>query len=125
MSIQRIYQDLVSGHGFVGSYHSVRRFGLRLRPAVELPFRRMECGPGQELQVDFGQGAWVIENGRRTRPNLYRIVLSHSRKGYSEAVWRQRTEDFIRCLENSFRHYGGVPKSLAARSDYQKNVSPG
>jgi hypothetical protein len=39
-------------------------------------------------------------------------VLSHSRKGYSEVVWRQTTESFIRCLENGFRHYGGVVKTL-------------
>jgi len=36
------------------------------------------------------------------------MVLSHSRKGYSEVVWRQTSENFIRCLENAFRHFGGV-----------------
>jgi transposase len=49
-------------------------------------------------------------DGKRKRPHLFRVVLSHSRKGYSEVVWRQTTESFIRCLENSFRHFGGVPK---------------
>jgi hypothetical protein len=39
-------------------------------------------------------------------------VLSHSRKGYSEAVYRQTTDDFLRCLENAFRHFGGVPRRL-------------
>jgi hypothetical protein len=72
----------------------------------------MECAPGEELQVDFGQGAWVIENGKRRRPHLFRGVLSHSRKGYSEVVWRQTTETFIRCLENAFRHFGGVTVSV-------------
>ena len=66
LSVQRIYQDLVAEHQFGGSYHSVRRMVLGLQPAgTELPFRRMECEPGAELQVDFGQGAWVIENGKR------------------------------------------------------------
>jgi hypothetical protein len=78
----------------------------------ELPFRRMECAPGQELQVDFGQGAWVIENGKRRRPHLFRGVLSHSRKAYSEAVWQQTSESFIRCLENTFRHFGGVTATV-------------
>ena len=72
----------------------------------------MEVEPGAEAQVDFGQGAWVMVDGKRKRPHLFRIVLSHSRKGYSEAVWRQTTESFIRCLENAFRYYGGVPKTL-------------
>ena len=112
LSAQRIYQDLISGHGFVGSYHSVQRFVRQLRAVAPVPFVRMEVAPGEEAQVDFGQGAWVIENGKRRRPHLFRIVLSHSRKAYSEVVWRQTTESFIRCLENAFRYFGGVPRTL-------------
>lgn len=113
LSIQRIYQDLKTEHQFGGSYDSVWRFVRRLEAVMELPFRRMEVEPGAELQVDFGQGAWVIdENGKRRRTHLFRAVLSHSRKGYSEAVWRQTTEAFIRCLENAFRYLGGVTKSV-------------
>ncbi|HZR18565.1 MAG TPA: NB-ARC domain-containing protein [Verrucomicrobiae bacterium] len=113
LSVQRIYQDLVVDHQFAGSYFSVRRFALRLERKMELPFRRIEVEPGAELQVDFGQGAWVVEEtGKRRRPHLFRAVLSHSRKAYSEAVWRQTTETFIRCLENAFRYFGGVPRSI-------------
>ena len=112
LSIQRIYQDLVVQRQFTGSYFAVRRFVLRRVSSEELPFRRMECAPGQELQVDFGQGAWVMEEGRRRRPHLFRGVFSHSRKGYSEAVWRQTSEAFIRCLENAFRHFGGVTATV-------------
>ncbi|HEY5912158.1 MAG TPA: IS21 family transposase [Verrucomicrobiae bacterium] len=112
LSIQRIYQDLVTERQFAGSYYAVRRFVLRRVGAQELPFRRMECAPGQELQVDFGQAAWVVQDGKRRRPHLFRGILSHSRKGYSEAVWRQTTESFIRCLENAFRYFGGVTVSV-------------
>jgi transposase len=113
LSVQRIYQDLVAEHQFAGSYHAVRRFVRRRHgTAAELPFRRMECAPGQEMQVDFGQGAWVMENGKRRKTHLFRGVLSHSRKGYSEAVWRQTAESFIRCLENAFRHFGGVTATV-------------
>lgn len=59
LSAQRIYQDLVSGQGFVGSYHSVQRFVRQLRAVAPVPFVRMEVAPGQEAQVDFGQGVWV------------------------------------------------------------------
>jgi transposase len=108
LSAQRIYQDLVSDHQFAGSYDSVKRFVRQLQQAHPLPFRRMESEPGQEAQVDFGQGAWVIEDGRRRRPHVLRVILSASRKGYTEAFWRQTTENFIRGLENAFRHFGGV-----------------
>jgi hypothetical protein len=33
------------------------RFVRRLKRASQLPFRRMECEPGEEAQVDFGSGA--------------------------------------------------------------------
>ncbi len=48
----RIWQDLVHENGFAGSYSSVKRFLRHLRPTQELPFRRMECPPGEEMQVD-------------------------------------------------------------------------
>jgi len=113
LSAKRIHQDLVSEHDFAARYHSVRRFVRRLRRARPLPFRRMECEPGAEAQVDFGKGAPVVQpGGKRKKTHVFRIVLSHSRKGYSEAVFRQTTDAFIRCLENAFWHFGGVPKTL-------------
>jgi transposase len=112
LSAQRIYQDLVSEQKFAGSYDSVKRFVRQLQQANPLPFRRMESEPGQEAQVDFGQGAWVVEDGHRRRPHVLRVVLSHSRKGYTEAFWRQTTENFVRGLENALRHFGGVVRTL-------------
>ena len=113
LTAQRIYQDLISEHGFSGKYHSVRRFVRRLDQNQPLPFRRMECAPGAEAQVDFGSGAPIRQaDGKRRRSHVFRIVLSHSRKGYSEAVYRQTTEEFIRCLENAFTYFGGVPAVL-------------
>ena len=112
LSAQRIYQDLVGEHGFKGSYQAVKRFVRQLRQTQPVPFVRMEVEPGQEAQVDFGQGAWVRVDGKRKRPHLFRMVLSHSRKGYSEVVWQQTTESFIRCLENAFRYFGGVVRTL-------------
>lgn len=112
LSAQRIYQDLVSEKGFGGSYSSVKRYVRCLGAATPLPFRRMECAPGEEVQVDFGTGPWVVEDGRKRRTHVLRITLSHSRKGYSEAIFRQTTEHFIRCLENAFRAFGGVPATV-------------
>jgi hypothetical protein len=58
----------------------------------------MEVEPGAEAQVDFGQDAWVMVDGKRKRPGQFRIVLNHSRKGYREAVSQQMTEIFLRPL---------------------------
>ena len=103
LSAQRIYQDLVTSHAFAGSYTSVKRFVHCRRSSQKLPRRRWESEPGEEAQIDFGQGAWVTEeHGKRRRPHLLRVILSHSRKGYSEVLWRQPTEEFIQGLENAF-----------------------
>ena len=80
LSVKRIYQDLRSDHGFEGSYHSVWRFVMRLGKATPVPFRRMETDPGEEAQIDFGTGAPVVSaDGKKRRPWMFRIVLSHSR----------------------------------------------
>jgi transposase len=113
LTAQRIYQDLVAECGFAASYDSVKRFVRTLRAARPLPVRRIECLAGVEAQVDFGSGAPVVgPDGKRRRTHVFRIVLSHSRKGYSEATFRQTTEDFLTCVENAFRHFGGVPQIL-------------
>jgi transposase len=113
LTAQRIYQDLVAEHGFPAGYDSVKRFVRKLGSTHALPMRRMECLPGAEAQVDFGTGAPVIgPDGKRRKTHVFRIVLSHSRKGYSEATFRQTTDDFLHCLENAFAHFGGVPQTL-------------
>src|SRR3972149_2053866 len=112
LSGQRIWQDLVAEEGFTGSYSSVKRFVRRLGGSTPVPFRRMECGPGHDAPVDCGSGAWIVENGKKRRAHVLRIVLSHSRKGYSEAVFKQDSENFIRVLETAFHVFGGVPKTL-------------
>ncbi|MGE0759780.1 MAG: IS21 family transposase [Pirellulaceae bacterium] len=113
LDARRIHQDLVAERRFDGSYWSVMRFVRRMREACPLPFRRIECEPGEEAQVDFGTGAPVITaEGKRRKTYVFRIVLSHSRKGYSEAVYRQTTENFIRALENAFWHFRGTVKTL-------------
>jgi transposase len=113
LSAQRIWQDLVVEQGLAHGYDSVKRFVRKLRQATPLPFRRMECAPGEEAQVDFGRGAPIVGgDGRRRGCWVFRIVLSHSRKGYSEAVFRQSTDGFLQALENAFWDFGGVPRTI-------------
>lgn len=113
LSAQRIYQDLVAGHGFGGSYPSVSRYVAKFKLSEPERVWRIECQPGEEMQVDFGLGAPLVETGGKTRRTwLFRAVLSHSRKGYSEVVLRQDTETFLRVIENAVRYFGGVPRLL-------------
>jgi transposase len=113
LSAQRIFQDLQMEKGFDGSYESVKRYVRKLEEREEVPFRRMEVLPGSECQVDYGTGAWVVgADGKRRKTHLLRVVLSCSRKAYSEVSFTQETECFLRALENAFRHFGGVPETV-------------
>jgi transposase len=113
LEAQRIYQDLQAEHGYSSSYYSVRRLVNKLTAGSEPPVRRMERPPGVEAQVDFGRGAPVVSaDGKRRGTWVFRIVLSHSRKGYSEAVYHQTTDEFLRCLENALAYFGGVVQTL-------------
>jgi len=102
LSSVRIHQDLKTEHSFLGSYHSVRRFIDHLGLKEPLSFRRMEVNPGDEAQIDFGTAALVIDaDGKKRRPWMFRIVLSQSRKAYSEVVLGQTTDNFIAAIENA------------------------
>jgi transposase len=133
LTAQRIFQDLCED-GFAGKYSSVRRYVQHLSSKRELPFRRMEVEPGYELQVDYGTGAPCQDaDGKTFRTHVFRAVLGHSRKGYSEAVRRLTTESFIRSLENAFWALGGVPqvvvfdnaKAVVSQADwYDPELNP-
>lgn len=110
---QRIYQDLVAEHGFADKYWSVHRFVKSLGNQRELPFRRLETEAGWELQIDFGAGRTCRDHtGALRKTYVFRAVLSHSRKGYTEVVTRMTTENLIRSLENCFWRLGGVPQTV-------------
>jgi transposase len=113
LTAQRIYQDLAAEAGYTGSYDAVKRYCRKLKAKHPERVWRIECMPGEEAQVDFGSGCYLSSaDGHRRKVHLLRVVLSHSRKGYTEAVERQTADNFIRCLENAFRYFGGVPQTL-------------
>ena len=134
LSARRIHQDLVLENGYGGSYQSVKRYVRRRKASNPGRVWRVEAQPGEEAQVDFGMGAPIVdESGKMRRPWLFRMVLSYSRKGYSEVVLRQNTESFLRSVENAFRAFGGVPalinvdnlKAAVLKADwYDPEINP-
>lgn len=113
LSAQRIYQDLQEELAFKGSYQSVGRYVRKLRLNEPELILRIEVEPGEEVQVDFGAGPLLVDDqNRKRRTWIFRLVLSYSRKAYSEGVLRQDTESFLRCIENAFRQFGGVSQTI-------------
>lgn len=114
LDAKRIHQDLCSDHGFGGGYDAVKRFVRKLRKANPEVYARMEVLPGKEAQVDFGTAAPTLDpnTGKYRRPSFFKMTLSCSRHSYEEVVWKKDVESFIRCHENAFRFFGGVPEAI-------------
>lgn len=107
---QAIYQDLVDQFGFPSSYQSVKRFVRTLRQSDPKQFDRLEFLPGEEAQVDYGEGALTIDpkSGRYRRPRLFVMTLRYSRRSFRRVVWQSSQQVWAQLHEEAFRYFGGV-----------------
>jgi len=103
-----IYQDLVEAHGFAHCYNSVKRFVARLRARVPERFDVLEFLPGEESQVDYGQGAMTLyKPGQYKRPYLFVMTLKYSGKSFRKTVWKTDQAIWARLHEQAWRAFGG------------------
>jgi transposase len=103
-----IYQDLVERHGFTHAYNSVKRFVAALKRRMPQRFDVLEFLPGEEAQVDYGQGAPTLwRSGRYKRPYLFVMTLKFSGKSFRKVVWKTSQEIWARLHEEAFRALGG------------------
>ena len=107
-----IYQDLVEQFGFSHRYNSVKRFVRALRKKQPQQFDRLEFLPGEEAQVDYGEGALTIHpsTGKYRRPRLFVMTLRYSRRSFRKVVWQSSQEAWARLHEEAFRYFGGCPE---------------
>ncbi len=109
-----IYQDLVEHHGYGGSYDSVKRFARKGHETNAKISCRFETLPGQEGQVDYGEGARTREprTGKPRRPRLFVFTLGFSRDAFRKTVWRSSQQTWCELHEEAFAHFGGAPATL-------------
>jgi len=113
-NVKAIWQDLVTEHGFAARYASVQRFARKLHGA-----RVAEaCGvivtkPGEEGQVDYGDGPMVRhpETGQYRRMRLFVMTLGYSRKSVRLLTWRSSAKIWSELHEKAFRRLGGAPRT--------------
>jgi len=105
-----IYQDLVDSHGFAGAYNSVKRFCGSLCKHEPEQFDRLEFVPGEEAQVDYGEGALTRVPGseRYRKPRLFVMTLRYSRRSFRRVVWKSSQETWARLHEEAWRYFGGA-----------------
>jgi transposase len=121
-----IYQELVDAGVPVG-YASVRRFVRKLRGALS-PEERVviETAPGEEAQVDYGEGPMVRhpETGKYRRTRLFVLTLGFSRKSVRLLVWKSSTRTWAELHEQAFRRLGGATKTVVLDNLREGVVEP-
>jgi transposase len=107
-----IYQDLVDVHGFTHRYSSVKRFVAKLRHKEPDVYDILEFAPGEESQVDYGEGAPTKDpvTGKYRKPRLFVMTLRYSRRSFRKVVWKSSAETWARLHEEAFRYFGGATK---------------
>lgn len=104
-----IYQELVDSHGFAGRYNSVKRFVARVRVRQPEQFDRLSFLPGEEMQVDYGEGAptRVPGSDRYRKPRLFVATLRYSRRSFRRVVWNSGQQVWAELHEQAWRYFGG------------------
>ena len=104
-----IYQEMVDSHGFAGRYNSVKRFVSRIRVREPEHFDRLSFLPGEEMQVDYGEGAptRVPGSDRYRKPRLFVATLRYSRRSFRRVVWKSGQQVWAELHEQAWRYFGG------------------
>lgn len=113
LSVIRIHEKL-KDIGCPLGYTSVKRYVAKLKNRTDICVR-FHTAPGVEAQVDFGYVGLMPYPGlpgKRKKAWVFNMRLSYSRLDYYEVVFDQKVETFIRCHENAFYHFGGVPEVI-------------
>jgi transposase len=110
----RVIWEELEREGFKGGYASVKRFVRKLKAAAAPPLLvgTIETGPGQEAQVDYGEGPLVRDparGGRLVRTRLFVLTLGWSRKAVYMLALSSSSEEWCSLHERAFRALGGVP----------------
>ena len=121
-----IYQELVDRFGFAQRYNSVKRFCRTLRRREPEQFDRLEFLPGEEAQVDYGEGAPTLRPGgtRYGKPRLFVMTLRYSRRSYRQVVWKSSSQIWARLHEQAFRYFGGCPQYVVLDNLKEGVITP-
>jgi transposase len=110
-----IYQDLVTQYGFASKYASVKRFVRKVGAGPESEAHPViHTVPGEEGQVDYGQGPMVRHpgTGKYVRTRLFVFTLAHSRKSVRLLAFKSSSQIWAELHERAFRQLGGTTRTV-------------
>ena len=113
-------------HGFPAKYSSVKRFVRKLAGAQSPEARVViETAPGEEAQVDYGEGRWcaIAQSGKYRRTRLFVLTLGFSRKSVrlmalrsSSRTWAELHEESLASARRPCPHRGARQSARRACS---------
>lgn len=113
VEVKAIWQRLQE-RGYTGSYPAVHRFVQRLEARLPDATVRVECGPGEEAQVDFGYAGYLLDptSLKRRKAWAFVMVLSHSRHQFVAFCFDQQVATWLELHRRALAFFGGVPKRV-------------
>jgi len=96
--------------GYTGRYTILRQYLQRARVSRSAPraFVRMEPGPGERFEIDWGHFGALDYQGDKRKLYAFCLLEAHSRTLYVEFTHSQSFETFVRCHQHAFEPLGGV-----------------
>lgn len=98
----------LAARGYDGGITRLKQFVRGLAPAAAPdPVVRFETEPGHQMQAD-----WATVGRGSDKLKVFIATLGWSRMAYVEFCDDERVETLIRCHENAFLAFGGVPREV-------------
>lgn len=101
----------IQAQGFTGSLDIVQRYLKTLKDQQRVVGRatvRFETPPGHQAQVDWAEIGPL--EGRKVY--AFTMVLGFSRMVFVTFTWDQKLPTLIRCHQEAFAFFGGIPASI-------------
>jgi transposase len=110
-SAQQVFQRLREA-GFSGGLTVVRDYVRAIRPPRREAFLKLNFGPGECAQIDWGEFGSINVGATRRRLSFFVMVLCYSRLMYLEFTVSQTMEHFLACHQHAFSAIQGVPAKV-------------
>jgi transposase len=106
-----ILQRLQAG-GYSGGHTILRDHLQKVRVSRSAPraFLRMEPGPGERFEIDWGHFGALDYEGDKRKLYAFCLIEAHSRMLYVEFTHSQSFETFARCHQHAFAALQGVSR---------------
>jgi transposase len=98
--------------GYSGGHTILRDYLQKVRAAGSAPpaFVRMEPGPGERFEIDWGHFGALDYQGDKRKLYAFCLIEAHSRMLFVEFTHSQNFETFVRCHQHAFQALRGVAR---------------